>query len=149
MISNLNDIYIMFGLKYNINPLWLKSLAIVESNENIYAININKKSYYFKSKQEAHNHLKSLSHSDQIDIGLFQITKHWFNKIDIDLKEGFNAYTNTEIACILLKDIFKRKGHKFSSLPYFHNPTFNSNYYNHLKSVYNKLKSQPQLIGAN
>jgi len=138
-ILNLNNLYIHYGSKYNINPKWLKCLSISESNENIYAINHKKKCIYFNNYNSAKLYINNVSINDQIDIGLFQINKYWFNKLELNLVTGLNPNYNTEIACILLTEIFQRKGYSFKSLPYFHNPKFKLQYYKHLLKIYNKL----------
>jgi len=102
------DIYKDVSKKYNIDYKILKGISVVESNNNIYAININsnkykKKSYLFKNKEKAILFAKKLYNEKiNFDAGINQININWKKSKKFSIEDLFNKEKNLDLSRSIL-----------------------------------------------
>ena len=118
--DDLDRLYKRIAKEKRINPTHLKLLAILESSEHPFAINHEKKSYFFSTRKEAEDFLSMIPAHQEVDVGLMQIRSKWFRKIGIAKEEGLDPEVSLKIAAILVKDIFNRHGESLDNLKWYH-----------------------------
>lgn len=108
--------------KYNINPLLLKAIADVESNNHPYAINVNKngssvKAVFTSSKKTAIDYIRHFERTGyNYDVGLGQINIRNIKRYGMDSKELLNPCKNLHASAMLLKGLIERYGYTWEAV---------------------------------
>lgn len=135
--NDLETMYREVAQEFNLDPSYLKLIAILETGEKPFTINCDKKAYFFNTRKGAEEFLSMIPKRQSVDIGLMQIRSTWFKKIGIDRTEGLDPKYSLKIAAILLKDIFGRHGESYESLKWYHSSkkSFQDDYQRRIKRV--------------
>ena len=93
-----------FEKKYGIPSHLLQTISMVESRHSPWAINYKRRSFIFRTRQEALNHINThFSYSiPNINIGCMQVNWKAHHKHFSSLSEGFSPYYNVQYAASLL-----------------------------------------------
>lgn len=118
--------------QYAIPQGLLHSIALVESQINPYAINVEGKAIILNSKAaalEAIEYYRSLRVTN-IDIGVMQINYRWHGKEFANLSEMLDVNNNIEYAAKLLTGLYKEHGswHKATRLYHSATPKYHKQY---------------------
>ena len=121
----------------------LDSIAKVESRHNIYAVNTRKKSYNFKTKEDA---VKFINTSLQngctnISVGCFQLHYATHKKNFSSLDNMLTAESNVTYAANLLKGLYNKYGSWELAIKKYHSSKakYNNVYYKKVMAAYNDL----------
>lgn len=135
--KDFDGLYREIAEEFQLEPSYLKLIAILETNEKPFAINYDKQAYFFNTRKEAEEFLSMIPKRQSVDIGLMQIRSTWFKKIGIDRTEGLDPKYSLKIAAILLKDIFVRHGESYESLKWYHSSekSYQDDYQRRIKRV--------------
>jgi len=71
------------SLEYGVPYETMYAIAKVESSLNPYAVNVERKSYYPKTEEEA---LRLIKGRENYDLGLMQINSYWVKKYGLNPK---------------------------------------------------------------
>jgi len=118
--------------QYSIPQGLLHSIALVESQMNPHAINVEGKAIISSSKTAALKvieHYRSLGVTN-IDIGVMQINYRWHGKEFTNLSEMLEVNNNIEYAAKLLSSLYKEHGswHKATRLYHSATPKYHKQY---------------------
>jgi soluble lytic murein transglycosylase-like protein len=108
---------------YNIDFRLLLSIALVESGNYPYTLNLGGRSYRYKDRGEAEAALKTLDAEGSYDLGLMQVNSAWFRANDIPFELGFDPCFNIRLgAYILAVEIYSAKGDLTEAVKRYHSP---------------------------
>lgn len=114
------DIFDIVGEKYGINSTLLRAIAWVESKNNPYAININGKSYFPKTRREAVELLDRIT-VHNFDVGIMQISnRYWLRRFNIDPEYLFDKDYCVEFGAYILFLEIQKHGYKWEAVGYYH-----------------------------
>ncbi len=109
--------------QYNVPIEVLVAISKQESNFHEYAINIQGKGYYPKTKEEALKIAQqAFKEGKSFDIGHMQINVWWLKKYDITLETAIEAQNNVMIAAFILSEEIKRHGFNWKAIASYHTP---------------------------
>jgi len=111
--------------QYKIPQGLLHSIAMVESQINPYAINVEGKAIISSSKTAALKvieHYRSLGVTN-IDIGVMQVNYRWHGKEFANLEEMLDVNNNIEYAAKLLSSLYKEHGSWHKATRLYHSAT--------------------------
>jgi soluble lytic murein transglycosylase-like protein len=127
---------------YGVDDKLLLSIALVESGNYPYAINLGGKSYKYDSKEDAVKALQSLDAEGSYDLGLMQVNSAWFRSNDIPFELGFDPCFNIRLgAYILAVELYAAKGDLTEAVKRYHSPykRWQNKYIDKILRQYNKL----------
>jgi len=126
--------------KYNIPVELILAIIEVESNFNIYAINIEGQSKYFKNKVDLMREINSISKTNKsFDVGLMQINSWWFEKLGYSYEDGLNVCFNIDLGSYILAYEINKNGYNWNAIGRYHSKNDKRNKQYVLK-IYNVLK---------
>jgi hypothetical protein len=105
----------------------LTSLALNESKRNGFpwpwTLNFAGKSYYFKTREEAHQAILSLLNAGfrNFDVGGLQINWRWHGHLFSSPWDALRPSTNTAAAMKILNDLIKKEGSLAAAIRCYHN----------------------------
>jgi soluble lytic murein transglycosylase-like protein len=119
----------------------LRSIATVESGSNPYAVNAKRKTYLFKSKNEAIKFINSCvkKKNQNLSVGCMQIHykshKGKFNSID----DMLSPEKNTAFAAFTLKKLYEKYGDWKTAIKRYHanKSKYSNAYYKRVMKIYN------------
>ena len=141
--------------QYQIPKGVLQSIANIESGYNKaksksqsyawpWAINNAGKSYYFKSKPEAIEHVKKLQKQQKtnIDVGCMQVNLRWHGQSFNDLSQAFNPQENAHYAAYFLRKLYHRHGSWQKAIGFYHSSltTHQNRYKSKVLAEYKRLQ---------
>ena len=121
----------------------LNSIASVESRHNVYAVNTRKKSYNFKSKEEAIKFINTSLRNgcSNISVGCFQLHYSSHKKNFSSIENMLTAEKNITYAAHLLKTLYNKYGSWELAIKKYHSDKtrYNKVYYRKVMSTYNRF----------
>lgn len=108
--------------KYEIPNGLLLSIAKIESALNPYAVNVEGKSYHFRSREEAISFTQELVSRGKVnfDVGVMQVNWRWHGNVFASLEEAFMIETNISYAGKLLKSLYEKYGSWHNAVRMYH-----------------------------
>lgn len=130
------------GINYKV----LISVAYVESGLNPYAVNVDGKSYFFKSRESADRAVKRfIGEYGSVDIGLMQVNYEiWGKYLNLSIKQLLNPKINILIGAYILRHYIRKYGLSWTTIGRYHSSAFRANY-----NYRRKIKYIYGLIGKN
>lgn len=105
------------SIEYGVSYETLYALAKVESNLNPYAVNVEGKSYFPRTKEEA---LYLIKGKEKYDIGLMQINSYWIKKFKLNPEWLLNPYYNAKWGAYVLKLCESKFGYSWRAIECYH-----------------------------
>ena len=130
------------SLKYNISPKIIQAIIKIESNGNVYAINVSGRSYYPKSRSEALDIIKA-NESKNFDVGIMQINKWWFDRFNYEYSYGLDPCFNIHLGSWILAYEISRHGYTWEAIGRYHSKT-DKNKNEYIKKVAGLLTASQQ-----
>jgi soluble lytic murein transglycosylase-like protein len=127
---------------YEVDYRLLLSIALVESGNHPYTINLGGKGYKYNDEQAALAALETLDAEGSYDLGLMQVNSAWFRANDIPFELGFDPCFNIKFgAYILAVEIYAAKGDLTEAVKRYHSPykRWQDKYITKILNQYNKL----------
>ncbi|MDR2400607.1 MAG: lytic transglycosylase domain-containing protein [Deferribacteraceae bacterium] len=127
---------------YDVDSRLLLSIALVESGDYPYTINLGGRGYKYKDKKEALEALQTLDAEGSYDLGLMQVNSAWFRKHEVPFELGFDPCFNIRFgAYILALEIYATKGDITEAVKRYHSPykRWQSKYIDKILRQYNIL----------
>jgi soluble lytic murein transglycosylase-like protein len=117
------DDFISAGKHYNIAPQLLIAIAKTETSLNPWAVNVQGKGYFPKTKEEALRIAgKAYNERKSFDIGIMQINVWWLRKYGISLETAIEPQNNIIIGAFILKNEINRHGLNWKAVASYHTP---------------------------
>lgn len=120
----------------------LSSIAEVESKQNPYAINANRKSHNFKNQNDAVKYVKQLSAKGvkNISVGCCQLHYATHLKNFESINDMLTPQKNISYAAKLLKGLYNKYGSWEKAIKMYHTskPKYHNTYYKKVMKNYNK-----------
>lgn len=117
------DDFIFAGKHYDIAPQLLIAIAQTETSLNPWAINIQGKGYFPKSKEEALKIAKkAYKERKSFDVGIMQVNVWWLRKYGISLETAIEPQNNIIIGAFILKNEINRHGFNWKAVASYHTP---------------------------
>jgi len=123
--EDLKTLISSFEQQYSIPQGLLYAIALVESQMNPYAINVEGRAIISRSKAaalEAIKHYRSLGVTN-IDVGVMQVNYRWHGKEFANLEEMLDVNNNIEYAAKLLTSLYKEHGSWHKATRLYHSAT--------------------------
>ncbi len=144
-VSSSADCYEKVSEKYTINPAILKAIAKTESNENPYAINVNGKSIFPKTYDEASrwvNYLWAYRGYYKFDLGYMQISHRNIEAYNINPLDLLDPCYNLSWGGYILKNSFNKHGYNWKGIERYNgvNPKYPWKVYKSLISLLKNTK---------
>jgi soluble lytic murein transglycosylase-like protein len=130
-----------YGVDYRI----LLSIALVESGNYPYTINLGGKAYKYNDKEAALAALKNLDAEGSYDLGLMQVNSAWFRANDVPFELAFDPCFNIKFgAYILALEIYAARGDLTEAVKRYHSPykRWQDKYIAKILNQYNKLQGK-------
>lgn len=109
--------------KYQVSCELLLAIAKTESNFSPFAVNIQGKGYFPKSKEEALTLAKhALQAGKSFDVGLMQINVWWLKRYNISLETALDPQNNIILGAFVLKNEINRYGLNWKAIASYHTP---------------------------
>ena len=120
------------GVNYKI----LVSVAYVESGLNPYAVDVDGRAIFFKSKARAVRAVKIyVREYPSVDIGLMQVNYEiWGRYLNLPVSRLFNPKINILIGAYILSHYIKKYGYSWKTIGRYHSAKYWSNY-NYQKKI--------------
>ena len=117
------DDFIFAGKHYDIAPQLLVAIAKTETSLNPWAVNVQGKGYFPKSKQEALKIArKAYNERKSFDVGIMQINVWWLRKYGISLETAIEPQNNIIIGAFILKNEINKHGLNWKAVASYHTP---------------------------
>ena len=117
------DDFIFAGKHYDIAPQLLIAIAKTETSLNPWAVNVQGKGYFPKSKQEALKIAqKAYDERKSFDVGIMQINVWWLRKYGISLETAIEPQNNIIIGAFILKNEINKHGLNWKAVASYHTP---------------------------
>lgn len=101
-------------------PYWaLRSIAKVESGGHIYAINIAGRGYFPKTYSAAASLIRNNA-SKSFDVGIMQVNKLWFDRLNYAYTDGLNPCFDIYLGAYVLKRKIIRYGNTWKGIAAYH-----------------------------
>lgn len=128
--------------KYNIPQELLLAIGIKESNLWPWALNYNKQSYRFSTKEELIDFLynNKISWNHSFDIGTMQINSQWAKEFNFNIEYILDINNNMDFAGKLLRDSFNRYGDSLRSISTYNTPKINDQAVSYAQGVVSIMK---------
>ena len=104
---------LMYGVPYSV----LYGIAKVESNLHPYAVNVEGRSYFPKSKEEA---LALVRGKKNYDLGLMQINSFWIRKLALNPEWLLNIEYNAKLGAMILRYCTSLFGNTWKAIDCYH-----------------------------
>ncbi len=109
--------------KYGVPQSLAIAIARVESRLHPWAVNIEGKSFYYDSHDEA---LSALEHASlqgkSYDIGFMQINNYWLRRFKLTPRQVLNPYNNITLGVWILAQEIGRYGLSWDAVGSYHTP---------------------------
>jgi len=124
------EMYMTVAKEFNISPVILYSIALVESLHGKgvkypwpWSVNDRGKAHWFETKAEAVSYCrKQIKNSnDRFDVGLMQINWHWHKGRFKDIDDAFTPKNNIRAGAAFLSELYERSGDMEKSVGDYHN----------------------------
>lgn len=129
---------------FDIPEYLLMAIAYVESKWHPWAVNAKGESFYFSSKHEAIEFVRSLQEEGvrNIGVGYMQINLTIHGKNFKSLDEAFDPQKNIAYGARLIKKLYKRFDSWEKSIKYYHTATakYNIPYHNRVYRTWQRIK---------
>jgi soluble lytic murein transglycosylase-like protein len=104
-------------------PTLAMAIADIESGFHPWAVNIQGKSHYMKSRESALALIRKASaQRKSYDVGLMQINSYWLDKLRLDPVDVLDPKINVIIGCWILSEELKRHGMNWKGIGAYHTP---------------------------
>lgn len=115
--------FLFAGKHYEVHPELLIAIARTETSLNPWAVNVQGKGYFPKSKEEALQIAqKAYDERRSFDIGIMQINVWWLRKYGISLETAIEPKNNIIIGAFILKNEINRHGLNWKAVASYHTP---------------------------
>ena len=114
------------GVNYKI----LVSVAYVESGLNPYAVDVDGRAYFFKSRESADRAVKRfIGGYGSVDIGLMQVNYEiWGRYLNLPVSQLFEPKINILIGAYILRHYIRKYGLSWKTIGRYHSAAYWSNY---------------------
>lgn len=121
----------------------LNSIAAVESEHTAYVVNAHKKSYKFKSKEDASKFIKTSVDKGckNLSIGCLQLHYKAHGNNFVSISDMLTPENNVSYAAILLKTLYNKHGTWEKAIKMYHTSKskYNKIYYSKVMKKYNSI----------
>lgn len=108
---------------WNIPQEWAEAIAMAESRQHPWTLNIEGVGYYFETKEQVLAAAEEAWAAGQsFDVGLMQINSFWLKKYNIPLEAVFDPLANIYMGGYVLKEEIKQHGLTAQAIDAYHSP---------------------------
>ncbi len=105
--------------EFALQPEILRAIADHESGYNPWALNVEGKSYYPKSKVEALVIIEKYK-KKSFDVGLMQVNSYWLNKFDLSPSKALDPEENVRLGAWILRYCLDNYGYSWRAVGAYH-----------------------------
>jgi soluble lytic murein transglycosylase-like protein len=105
--------------EFALQPEILRAIADYESGYNPWALNIEGRSIYPESKEEALDILKK-NRIKSFDVGLMQVNSFWLRKFDLNVSKALEPEENVRLGAWILRYCLDRYGYNWRAIGAYH-----------------------------
>lgn len=142
------DIFKRMGKITGVNYKILISVAYVESGLNPYAVDVNGRAYFFKSRERAVKAIKRyVREYNSVDIGLMQVNYEiWGRYLNLPVRKLLDPKINILIGAFILRHYIRKYGYSWETIGRYHSAGNweNYNYRNKVRGIYGILRENRQ-----
>ncbi|WP_320169372.1 lytic transglycosylase domain-containing protein [Maridesulfovibrio sp.] len=105
--------------EFSLQPEILHAIAAYESGYNPWALNIEGRSVYPKTREEALKIIEK-NRGRSFDVGLMQVNSYWIDKFGLSVKDALEPEENLRLGAWILRYCLDRYGYNWKAVGAYH-----------------------------